>query len=146
MRHPIRTVGLGLLAGSMLATPLALTLGGSAGADSTGLSTAPASASAVAAVLNSGTTGKTTSITKAEIFKPSHLSGPGGTTGTPTSYSAFVVNKSGAAQQMTLSGSDFGNPIPPKSGVYIYDEGTAKITVTIGLVSNSRASLVLKIT
>ena len=146
MRHPIRTVGLGLLAGSMLATPLALTLGGSAGADSTGLSTAPASAAVVAAVLNSGTIGKTSLITKAQVFKPSHLVGPGGTDCTSTSYSALVVNKSGATQQMTLSGSDFGTPMAPKSGLYICDSSTARTSATIGLVSNARASLVLKIT
>lgn len=143
MRHTTKVLAGALLVGPLLGGSALVGLGLPAGADVTGLTTAPAPASTLAAA---AVTPGRSAITKAKVFKPAHVSGPGDISGCSSAgYTALVVNNSKAAQQLTLAGSNLGSPIPAGDGEYLCSSSTKSGTVTIGLASNIHAALALRV-
>jgi hypothetical protein len=134
-----------------VAVPTLLAFGVPAGA-STAAPSVSASVATVGAV-NAPATAKLprSTIQKGPKFKPATLSAAGhkGTSCSKKTAGAIVVNKTPGTWQLTLSGSDFGSPVPSGDGLYIcyYEKGKVPPPGTgVFGISGKKATLTISFT
>ncbi len=125
-----------------VAVPTLLAFGVPAGAST---ATASVSASAAPAGVVNAAAAKIpgSRIIKGPKFKPTTLNAAGhaGTGCTKKTRGVLVTNKTAANRQLTMSGANFGDPIPPGDGLYIcyYEKGAVPppTTAVFGIKKSS---------